>query len=55
MLDLQKMHLPLILYSALKARQLKDLVIPLHLQHLRNIGTWCTKINSGTTYKVTSI
>ena len=29
---LPKMHLLLILYSSLKVRQLKDLLIPLHLQ-----------------------
>ena len=31
---LTKMHLPLILYSSLKVPQLKDLLLPLHLQHL---------------------
>ena len=29
---LTKMHLPLILYSSLKVYQLKDLLLPLHLQ-----------------------
>ena len=31
---LAKMHLPLILFSSLKVRQLKDLLLPLHLKHL---------------------
>ena len=31
---LTKMHLPLILYSSLIVRQLKDLLLPLYLQHL---------------------
>ena len=47
-LRLTKMHIPLILYSSLKVHQLKDLLLPLQLQHLTNIATWCTKINSST-------
>ena len=47
-LRLTKMHIPLILYSSLKVHYLKDLLLPLHLQHLTNIATWCTKINSST-------
>ena len=34
MSDLQKCSLPLILYSSLKVRQLKDLLLPVHPQHL---------------------
>ena len=34
MSDLQKCSLPLILNSSLKVRQLKDLLLPLHLQTL---------------------